>query len=58
MGLGQICEGEIVAAEFALVANAGADPPDRGVEEEERFGDGLQDVPEEIGAAHVSELVG
>ena len=57
-GVGADFEGEIVAAEFALVANAGADPPDGGMEEEERFGDGLQDVPEEVGAAHVSEFVG
>ena len=40
------------------MTNAGADPPDGGMEEEECFGDGLQDVPEEVGAAHVGQFVG
>ena len=56
--VGADLEGEVVAAEFALVTDAGADPPDGGMEEEECFGDGLQDVPEEVGAADVSEFVG
>src|SRR3569832_600755 len=48
---------EIVTAEFALLTNAGVDPPDGGVEEEEGLRDCLEDVPEEISAAHVGELV-
>jgi hypothetical protein len=56
-GIGAHFEREIVAAEFALVTNAGVEPPYGGVEEEESFRDGLEDVPEEVGAAHMSQLV-
>jgi hypothetical protein len=56
--IGANIEGEIIAAEFSLVADARTDPPYGGMEEEESFGDGLQDVPKEIGAAHMSQLVG
>jgi hypothetical protein len=51
-------EGEIVAAEFALMTDARAYPPDSGMEEEKSFSHGLQDVPEEVGTAHVSQFVG
>src|SRR5580704_9616795 len=51
-------DGYVVAAEFALLTEAGADPPDGGVEEEESLDHGLEDVPEIVGAADVSELVG
>jgi hypothetical protein len=51
-------ESEVVAAEFTLGADAGVDPPNARMEEEEGFRDGLQNVPEEVCAAHVSQLVG
>ena len=40
--IGADLQGEVVAAEFALVADAAADPPNGGMEEEECFDDGLQ----------------
>src|SRR5271156_2461092 len=51
-------DGYVVAAEFALLTEAGADPPDGGMEEEESLDHGLEDVPEIVGAADVGELVG
>jgi hypothetical protein len=56
-GIGADFEGKIVAAKFALMTNARAYPPDGGMEKEESFGDGLQDVPKEVGATHVGQLV-
>jgi hypothetical protein len=57
-GIGANLQREVVAAEFALMADAGTDPPDSGMKEEEGFGQCLQEVPEEIGAANVGQLMG
>src|SRR5439155_16820179 len=57
-GVGAGGDGDVVAAELTLLAEAGADPPDGGMEEEEGFDHGLEDVPEVVGAADVGELVG
>ena len=56
-GIGTDLQGQIVAAQLALVANAAADPPDCRVEEEERFNQRLHEVPKEVGAAHMRELM-
>ena len=56
-GIGTGGDRDVVAAQLALFANAAADPPDRGVEEEEGFDQGLEKVPEVVGAADVGELV-
>jgi hypothetical protein len=57
-GIGAGGDGYVVAAEFALLTEAGSDPPDGGVEEEEGFDHGLEDVPEIVGATDVGEFVG
>ncbi len=56
-GVGADLEREVVAAELAFVAQAAADPPHGGMEEEDRFREGLHEVPEEVRAADVGELV-
>jgi len=55
--VGANLECDIVAAKFTLVTNPRADPPNGGMKEEESLSDGLHDIPKEIGAAHMSELV-
>src|SRR5580698_9559178 len=57
-GVGAGGDGYVVAAKLALLTEAGADPPDGRVEEEEGLDHGLEDVPEIVGAADVCELVG
>ena len=57
-GVGAGGDGYVVAAELALLAEAGANPPDGGMEEEEGLDHGLEDVPEIVGAANVGEFVG
>ena len=51
-------DGGIVAAVFAFLANAPGDPPDARVEEQQRFGNRLQQVDRIVAAADVRELVG
>ena len=53
-GVGADGKSKIVAAKFAFVTDARVDPPDSGVKEEERLGDGLEDVPEEVGTADMA----
>jgi hypothetical protein len=50
-------EGQVVAAQFALVTDSAAQPPNGGMEEEQRFGHGLNEVPEEVSTADVGQLV-
>jgi hypothetical protein len=40
------------------MADAAADPPDGGMEEEQRLDKRLDEVPEEVGAADVGQFVG
>src|ERR1700741_1131720 len=51
------CERHIVAAIFAFVTNAFAQPPDRRVVEEQSFGGNLKKVEEGIQAADVRQFV-
>jgi hypothetical protein len=55
--VGANLERKVVAAEFALAANARVDPPHGGVKEEQRFGQRLDEVPEKVGAADVGQLM-
>ena len=57
-GIGANLEREVVAAELALMTDAGADPPDSRMKEEESFSKGLKEVPEEVGTADVGQFVG
>src|SRR5438067_959223 len=50
-------DGEIVAAVFALVANAIGNPPHRRVIEHQRLDERLHQIDEEVVAADVRELV-
>ena len=50
-------DGHVVAARFALAAEMSGDPPDRGVVEEQRLGDALQDVDQIIVTPDVREFV-
>ena len=50
-------DGHIVAAQFALGANVPRHPPDRGVVEQQRFGDALQDVDQIIVPPDVRQLM-
>ena len=50
-------DGGVVAAVLALLADAPRDPPDGRMEEQQRFGDRLQQVDRVIAAADVRELV-
>ena len=49
--------GESVAAGFAFAADLMADPPDGRIEEQQRFGEELEQVGEIIAAADVGEFM-
>jgi hypothetical protein len=51
-------EREVVAGDFAGEVEAGAGEPEGGMEEEEGFDEGLEELPGEVAAAEVGELVG
>ena len=51
------CDGDVIAAVFALHADPIREPPDRRVIKEQRLDNGLQHVDRVVVAANVRELV-
>lgn len=50
-------DGQIIAADFAILTNAGGKPPDRGVKEEDRFGDPLNEIDPKIVPSNVRQFM-
>ena len=56
-GIGTDRNCDLIAADFASLANGAAEPPDRGMEEQDALNGRLEEIAEVVEAADVGELV-